>query len=205
MHSKQYLGYDLPEALSGEELERLTAQFVSTVGARIRELRKMQGLSTRAIWKRHRIRPSQFSRVESGKSNLTAWTAVRFAYVLGVRPWDFYVPREDAPSLKPKQHEHPLPPKAELEGATTAFRQQIGKRIRALRTLQGMSADELAEFSGIAPAMIVNLEAGRVNLRASTAIRIADAIGVLPHELFIPRELSGIRPRTTDAERSDDA
>ncbi len=65
----------------------------------------MQGLTAQMIWQRHGIRPSHWSGIEKGRNNLTAWTAVRS---VGVHPWDFYVPRERAPSLQPRQQEHPL-------------------------------------------------------------------------------------------------
>jgi len=202
---KQKLAHaPIPELLSDEELQRLVTRFMTTVGARIRELRQMQGLSILNIKELHGIHTSQTSRIETGQQNLTAWTTVKYAYVLGVRPWDFYVPREDAPSLKPKRHDRPLPPKAELEEETAAFRKQIGKRIRALRALQGMTMASLCEFSGVELQLISSIESGKSNFRASTAIRLADAIGVLPHELYIPREMSGIRPRT-DEPGDDDA
>ena len=84
--------------------------------------------------------------------------------------------------------------------AAAAFREHIGARIRELRALQGMSLLALETFSGIAQTALGNIEAGRVNIRASTAVRIADAIGLHPHELYLPTERSGIQPRSDAAE-----
>jgi len=203
VNGKQKQAPLIPELLTEEELQRIVTRFMKTVGARMRELRQMQGLSIQNIRDLHGIHTSQTSRIETGQQNLTAWTAVKFAYVLGVRPWDFYLPREDAPSLEPRRHDRPLPSKAELEEDATAFRRQIGKRIRSLRTLQGMTGAALSEFAGIDPQLLNLIEIGKSNIRASTAIRLADAIGVFPHELYIPREMSGIRPRTDDAGDND--
>jgi transcriptional regulator with XRE-family HTH domain len=194
-------GIDAP--LSDEETERLTDAFMKRIGARIRELREMQGHSFTSFADEHGINRSQICRVENGQQNLTAWTAVRIASALGVRPWDFYVPRELS-DLRPKRRRRSPPSPAELDKASRAFQKQIGTRVRALRDLQGMSLMTLETFSGVAGWTLQNIESGKANPRASTAIRIADAIGVQPHELYIPTEQSGIRP-TARPDEDDDA
>ena len=81
--------------------------------------------------------------------------------------------------------------------------EEIGRRIRALRTLQDMSVLALATFSGIVESTVLHLESGEGNVRASTAVRLADAIGVHPHELFLPTEQSGIQPSSRDPDGDD--
>ncbi|HJL20080.1 MAG TPA: helix-turn-helix transcriptional regulator [Sandaracinaceae bacterium LLY-WYZ-13_1] len=192
--------YDGP--LTNEEVKRLAEVFVRRVGARIREFREMHGLSIATVRDEHGINVSQLSRIENGKMNLTTKTAVRLAKILGVQPWDFYVPRELAPDLRPKRRRRTPPSDESLERAHQAFQKQIGSRVRELRELQGMSLMSLEAFSGIDVPKLRMVEAGKANIRASTAIRLADAIGVQPHELYIPAEQSGIRLRSGD---TDDA
>jgi len=181
--------FDLP--LSDVEAEQLTTAFAKRVGVRIRELREMVGLSLTDVAELG-INRSTSSLIENGRLNLTAKTAVRFAAVLGVRPWELYVPKE-ASELRPRRGRSALPSSVQIESAARAFRKQIGKRVRSLRTLQGMSILTLSDLSGMSERTLDHIEDGITNLRASTAIRLADAIGVQPHELYLPTEQSGIR------------
>jgi transcriptional regulator with XRE-family HTH domain len=193
---------EIDAPLSDEETQRLTDAFMKRIGARIRELREEQGHGFTSLAEEHGINRSQICRVENGLQNLTAWTAVRIAAALGVRPWDFYVPPEVS-ELRPKRRRRRRPSQDELDKAARDFQKQIGARVRALRDLQGMSLMTLETFSGVAGWTLQHIESGKANIRASTAIRIADAIGVQPHELYIPTEQSGIRPASRSAEDDD--
>lgn len=190
---------DFETPLTDAEVEKLTDAFAQRIGQRVREIRQMLDLTVDDL-ARYGINLSTSSRVENGRLNLTAKTVVRFAAALGVRPWEFYVPAE-ASELRPKRGRSARPSDKQVTDGAKRFRKQIGKRVRSLRRLQGMSIMTLAALSGLTERAIELLEAGDANLRASTAVRIADAIGVQPHELFLPTEQSGIR---LSSERSED-
>jgi transcriptional regulator with XRE-family HTH domain len=71
----------------------------------------------------------------------------------------------------------------------------IGRRMLELREMQDLPLSALAEFTGIDHRELLRIEKGKRNLTVKTADRIARAIGVHTYELFIPRELSTIRPK----------
>lgn len=192
---------EIETPLSEAEVEVLTNAFARRIGQRIRELREMLGMSFSDIG-RYGINRSTASRIENGLLNLTAKTTVRFAAVLGVRPWELYVPTESS-ELRPKKGRSAWASDEQIEKAAHAFRKQIGKRVRSLRRLQGLSIMNLAALGGLSQDVIEQVEDGVTNLRASTAIRLADAIGVQPHELFLPTEQSGIRPSSKRTEDDD--
>ncbi len=186
--------YALDGPLTPEQVQHAVDLLAQQVGSRIAELRRMRGWPQSQVCEEHGINPSQISRVESGKQNLTLRTACRFAAVLGVRPWELYVPREQSElALKKMERTPPVPAKEDLAEAALAFRRQVGKRVRELRTLQGMSLFTVESFSGIGAATVQAIERGDYNIRTSTAVRLADAIGVHPYELYIPNDQSGIR------------
>lgn len=72
---------------------------------------------------------------------------------------------------------------------------RMGARIAELRSLQGLTLTLLEEHSGVDSRQLSKIERGMKNISIRTAVRIADALGVQLHELFVPRELSQIRVR----------
>ncbi|MCZ6804475.1 MAG: helix-turn-helix transcriptional regulator [Proteobacteria bacterium] len=48
-----------------------------------------------------------------------------------------------------------------------------------------LTHDKLGEKTGITPRQIVHYEKGQVALRKTTAIRLADALGIEPDSLYI--------------------
>ena len=181
----------LPEA----EVKRLNRVLLKRVGARVREFREGHELTATAFSQVSGFDVSTISHVESGRMNLTAKTIVRLALALGVEPWDLYVPRDIAPDLKPTRHRQRPPTDSVIEREKRRFLKQIGRRVRELRQLQGMSLMSLENFSGFQNTALCEIEAGKSNVRTSTVVRLADAIGVQPHELYIPSEQSGIQLR----------
>mgnify|MGYP000170941554 FL=1 len=177
--------------LTDEEVERRTTAFARRVGARVRELREMLEMTADDM-ARYGINRSTVSRVENGHLNLTAKTAVRFAIVLGVRPWELYAPSETS-ELRPKRGRSARPTASAVLDGSKRFRRQIGGRVRSLRAMQGISPIALSELAGVTLSTIIDVERAASNLRSSTAVRLADAIGVQPHELYLPTEQSGIR------------
>jgi transcriptional regulator with XRE-family HTH domain len=91
------------------------------------------------------------------------------------------------------------------DGGLDEILARIGARIRELRRLQGLTLVVMSEFTGIDQPTLSNIEAGKYNLTIKTANRVARALGVHLHELFIPREQSGIRakPKRRKADGGD--
>ena len=62
--------------------------------------------------------------------------------------------------------------------------QEIGKRLRAIRTRLGLSQRHLARVSGVANATISQIEAGRLNPTVSMLKRVLDGIPMSLSEFF---------------------
>ena len=70
-----------------------------------------------------------------------------------------------------------------MSDATGPIEQQVGGRIRQLRTERGWTQRELATRIGF-DLTISAIERGRVSIRIDTLQRIADALEVAPRELL---------------------
>lgn len=62
----------------------------------------------------------------------------------------------------------------------------LGERVRALRQAAAMSQRDLAEAAGLDPKYFGRIERGGPNVTLATLARIADVLGVEPHELLAP-------------------
>ncbi len=62
--------------------------------------------------------------------------------------------------------------------------QQIGRRLREIRTRLGMSQRQLARVSGVANATISQIEAGKLNPTVSMLKRVLDGIPLSMSEFF---------------------
>lgn len=65
-----------------------------------------------------------------------------------------------------------------------ASAEQLGKRMRELRTLQGLTLDELAERSGVSRAMLSKIERGENNPTLVVAVKVAVALGLTTAQLI---------------------
>jgi transcriptional regulator with XRE-family HTH domain len=74
----------------------------------------------------------------------------------------------------------------------------LGVRIRALREARGMSARELAERAGVAPAYLSRLENGRLSPTVSTLTRVMQALGEPVSRVFGDDDLAGPVVRVSD-------
>lgn len=61
---------------------------------------------------------------------------------------------------------------------------ELGKRIRTLRKLRGLTQEELGEKSGISYKFIGEIERGEVNPSLNSLIQIARALGIHVSEFF---------------------
>jgi len=65
-----------------------------------------------------------------------------------------------------------------------AMHQEIGKRLREIRTRLGMSQRQLARISGVANATISQIEAGRLNPTVSMLKKVLDGFPISLSEFF---------------------
>ena len=68
--------------------------------------------------------------------------------------------------------------------ASTPVLELLGRTVKEIRLEQRMTQQQLADLAGLHRTFIISIEKGRQNLSAMTLIRLADALGVLPPELF---------------------
>jgi transcriptional regulator with XRE-family HTH domain len=61
---------------------------------------------------------------------------------------------------------------------------ELGLRVRALRRAQNMAQDDLAERAGLHRTQIGHVEQGTRDVRLSTLLRVARALGVDAGELI---------------------
>jgi len=69
-------------------------------------------------------------------------------------------------------------------GSTDPF--NVGSRLRALRQAKGMLIDEVAQKVGVSKSFISRFERDTVQASVATLLRICEAIGIKPGELFEP-------------------
>jgi len=70
----------------------------------------------------------------------------------------------------------------------------LGRRVRALRQLQGYTLNELAARSGLSPRFLIQVEAGRANISVRKLAGLANALGQAPGALLAPPEGGTDRP-----------
>ncbi len=64
----------------------------------------------------------------------------------------------------------------------------IGEKLRETRKRKLLTQQQLAERSGVGIATIIRIERNQVEPRGSTIRKLAEALGVDPHELVKPKE-----------------
>ena len=72
----------------------------------------------------------------------------------------------------------------ESSDSETSFLEQLGQRVRTMRSLRGMSRKVLAKVSGISERYIAQLEAGRGNVSIVLLRRVAGAMGAHLEDLI---------------------
>ena len=70
------------------------------------------------------------------------------------------------------------------ESSESGFLEQLGQRVRTMRSLRGMSRKVLAKVSGISERYIAQLEAGRGNVSIVLLRRVAGAMGAHLEDLI---------------------
>jgi XRE family aerobic/anaerobic benzoate catabolism transcriptional regulator len=72
----------------------------------------------------------------------------------------------------------------ESSDSETSFLEQLGQRVRTMRSLRGMSRKVLAKVSGISERYIAQLEAGRGNVSIVLLRRVSNAMGAHLEDLI---------------------
>jgi len=70
----------------------------------------------------------------------------------------------------------------------------FGEHVRELRGLSGLSQEALAARAGIHRTYVGGVERGERNISLNNIVRLAEALGVSPRDLF-PEDLNLNRPR----------
>jgi transcriptional regulator with XRE-family HTH domain len=66
-----------------------------------------------------------------------------------------------------------------------------GSKLRAIRSLKGMTQAQLAEASGVSPTAITEYEKGKRDLRADTIRKLCEALGVQVKYIVDGTEITG--------------
>lgn len=66
-----------------------------------------------------------------------------------------------------------------------------GPKLRAIRSLRGVTQAQLAETSGVSPTAIAEYEKGKRDLRADTIRKLCDALGVQVRYIVDGTEITG--------------
>ncbi len=74
------------------------------------------------------------------------------------------------------------------------FLMLFGQRVRELRGSSGLSQEALAAKAGMHRTYVGSVERGERNISLSNIIRLAEALGVHPGDLF-PEDLDLSKPR----------
>ena len=61
---------------------------------------------------------------------------------------------------------------------------EFGRRIRSLRSAQGLTQEQLAEAADLNPRTVQKIEAGQINILVTTLVRIQSALNCTAGELF---------------------
>jgi transcriptional regulator with XRE-family HTH domain len=66
-----------------------------------------------------------------------------------------------------------------------------GQKLRAIRALRGISQAELAHRAGISPVSVATFESGKSDMRASTIVKLCEALSVQVRYFVDDVEISG--------------
>ncbi len=71
-------------------VDNMVGEFLSVFGKRIKELREKKGYTLEEIDALCDIDPSDFSKIEKGKTNITLRTLIKISLTLGVNPKELF-------------------------------------------------------------------------------------------------------------------
>lgn len=67
-----------------------------------------------------------------------------------------------------------------------------GNKLKAIRAMKGLTQMELAARAGVSPVSIATFESGRSDIKASTIVKLCDALGItITYRLEDGTEITG--------------
>jgi transcriptional regulator with XRE-family HTH domain len=72
--------------------------------------------------------------------------------------------------------------------------QRIGRRVHALRRMQGLTQEQLAEGVGISRTQITNIESGRSAMSIRSLFYIANVMKLTPNDIILNEPVEGLEP-----------
>lgn len=174
-------------------LEPWRVELLTSVAARVREIRLLRGVSLTALSKDIGTHLSQLSRFEAGKANIRIELLDRIACRLQVDPYEFFVPDDKSEVRGAQAIGREAPPIHMHESGRLLS--MVGSRIREFREMQGLSPSALGDLIDSNGRHLGNIEEGQVNLSLVVADRIARGLRVDLHEFFVPVEKSDVLRR----------
>lgn len=79
-------------------------------------------------------------------------------------------------------------------------KEEVGKRIRYLRRLQGLTSEELAKLAGVSQSMISQIERGQVSPSLETLWKLSHSLKVAVFSFFETEEINAVTiARASDA------
>ena len=78
------------------------------------------------------------------------------------------------------------------------IRSLVGRNLRRLRTLQNISQLNLALDAGLTHNFVNDIESGRRGISVRSLAKLSAALGVEPHQFFLPNDMDNIRLYVND-------
>jgi transcriptional regulator with XRE-family HTH domain len=151
-------------------VQRNEAEFGTTV-ARAREWREKRGLSQAGVARAAGLTQASVSNYETGKRDPTLMSALRIASALDVALGDLIEP---IPGGQPKE-----PVREDTHGDARL----VGRGARQWRVARGLSQSRVARAAGLSQPALSTYEAGKRELRLTSASRLANVLGISLHDL----------------------
>ena len=180
------------------------------VGRRIRTHRQDSNLSLREFARRLGISASAVSQFETGKSRPSVDTLYAVIDELGLSVDDLFSPLGPAP-VKPHATTSPRHRAAGRQLTGLDVRDDVGKRIRALREDSNLSLREFSRRLGISASAVSQIETGKSRPSVNTLYAVMNELGLSVDDLFSPFGPAGLpapersRPSATKTTVSEDA
>ncbi len=147
------------------------------VGEEIRRAREQAGLDVDHVARKLQVQPYRVARIERGSEPISVELACAYAHAIG--------------SNKRAIAEAALSQLLKREGLRYKIKVRrgsplpdVGMRIKKLRHSQGLSFLDVATALGVSRPRVAQVERGDKVLKPSTAVKLADAMGVERKELL---------------------
>ncbi|MBQ3228692.1 MAG: helix-turn-helix transcriptional regulator [Clostridia bacterium] len=66
---------------------------------------------------------------------------------------------------------------------------EIGNKLYAIRKQKGLTQAQVAEEAGLSDRTYADIERGSVNMRIESVLRICEALGITPNDIFVEDQI----------------